>query len=141
MFRVVTDKTGIDNKAERLKAALENFQSDVLVGGAREVAKWSPVDTGAYMDSHNVESGIVGSMPGISSEGRPRFQDKSSYEMAAVARMEQQVEAMEDKSIATIYNNAEHAQDVEYRWGYEPYTATYREMTRIVDEARNKNFK
>lgn len=133
-FKILDRRSSLVKKMDELVQNVENLKEDVLKGAAEYVVLVSPVDTGAYMDSHNISPGRSRAM-GESSENRPRRQPYELYASTAIQRLYSQIEALPDKSLATLNNNAPHAPIVEYQHGWAPYTSTRREMTRIIQEA------
>jgi len=98
---------------------------------AEQLVLYSPVDTGAFMESFNVGPSAFGS----SSAGRPRQQPWEPYASEAMAKLSQGVSALKGSTNLTFTNGAPHAYYVEYKHGYAPFAKTTREHSRIAAEA------
>lgn len=124
----------IARRNEDFKKAVLSSLVDVVVdagGNLRDKA----VDTGTYMDAHEISyGGRSSSFRGTeSSHGKPRDQNPTPYVEAARARLKGAVETMpRDSTNVMMRNAAVHAPLVEYRYGYAPYTKARREFNEIV---------
>lgn len=110
---------------DRRKPALRVFEDAVLpeIRRARDaffrmivesIVSVSPVDTGTYMDSHNIVVGRQGAAT-ESSHRKPRNQSWSTHAESALARLYGQIESLPDVvSDVRIANSAIHARFVEY---------------------------
>lgn len=104
------------------------------------VIKNSPVDTGTYMDAHQI--GTKESI--VTSRGKPRNQPYSNFADAARDRLYSQIEGLNvDGSNWFITNNSVHAVRVEYTgWNnvpaYSPYTIARGYAPIALEEAKAK---
>lgn len=110
---------------DRRKPAMRVFEDAVLpqIREARDnffrmivssIVDSSPVDTGTYMDSHNVVVGQQGAAS-ESSHRKPRNQPWGEHASAALSRMYAQIESLPDVvQDVKIANSAKHARFVEY---------------------------
>lgn len=114
-FRALDNRTSVAKQILALEQKIEGFRNKVFIGMATSVVQRSPVDTGTYMDSHSVGIGRNRSGPITSSRGKPRGQNRSPYESAALARLIAQINALPPLANPVYFkNNAEHARYVEY---------------------------
>lgn len=110
---------------DRRKPAMRVFEDAVLpqIRLARDsffrmivesIVQLSPVDTGTYMDSHNVVVGQQGAAT-ESSHRKPRNQPWGTHAGDALSRMYAQIEALPDTvQDVKVANSAIHARFVEY---------------------------
>lgn len=137
--RKVLDNRQITAKAtEEIARMVDGFQEALLQGMAESVVLDSPVDTGTYMESHNVGTSPESSRN--SSRGKPRNQPYETYAQASLNELFVQIEAVSGEDLDNIYfyNTAEHATDVEYVHGYEPYSRMMAKAPQIAEQAAAK---
>jgi hypothetical protein len=130
---------GLDGKFRKLEQLVENFREEYLWGMAEEIVDNSPVDTGAYILSHNIGDNFERSegVGGPRDQGDGPFGAKwSSLRGPALNRLEAQIQTIpETQTVVTIRNTSPHASDVEYEHGYEVYSTTRRKSGLIAREA------
>lgn len=110
----------IDNRRDST-AIIREFEEEIVGvkkkfyrALARVIVQYSPVDTGTYMDEHNVLSGRSGSTRAASSHGKPRRQPRGAFEADAINRLFRQIDALpDDADSVVIANFAAHARFVE----------------------------
>lgn len=132
-FKLVVNNQAISTKTKKLRLTLTDFYYLFLQKMSEQIVLNSPVDTGAYMDSHNINGG-----PGYSSKGRPRGQAFGQYGQEAVNRLYGQIASLPEGSDAYMVNNAPHASAVEYQHGYAPYTTARLMAQALAAEAERE---
>ena len=130
---------GLDGKFRKLEKLVENFQEEYLMGFAEEIVFNSPVDTGAYILSHNIgdnfttSEGVGGRRPAGDSPFGAKW---SQLQQPALSKLEGQIRALpETQTIVTIRNTSSHAAMVEYQHGYEVYSRARAKSGMIAREA------
>lgn len=105
------------------------------------IVEFSPVDTGTYMESHEVQEGRSQRSVTNSSSGKERGQPKEPFASAARARLFAEIDALPpgDSNIF-IRNYAIHSRLVEYGGAnmpvaYAPYTRARSLTPRFIREA------
>lgn len=131
---------GLDGKFRKLEKLVENFREEYLMGFAEEIVRASPVDTGAYIMSHNFGDNFqTSSGDGLRRQkGDPAVGGAkwSSYQGPALDRLEAQIRTIPDtQTIVTIRNTSSHATIVEYQHGYEVYSRARNKSGMIAREA------
>lgn len=133
MLRVQVNRS-LDGKLKKLEEMVEHFQEEYLRGMSEQIVLRSPVDTGTYMDGHNL--GVAQAAGGDSSRGKPRKQPWQPYADSALSRLFQQASTIPQNTAQVIFSNtAFHADVVEYELGYAPMRSAAREHSRIATEA------
>lgn len=124
-LRAQINRGQIKNKFKKIDLLIDEAKKRTLGEAAAWVMLRSPVDTGTYMDNHNIGQGnYVPSSASTSSKGKIRKQEWSEYVKKAEARLAEQIESLpEDWKRATLANTSEHADEVEYKHGYGVYTS------------------
>ena len=137
-YKVIANNSALDAKLKRLRTVVSDFRDEFLQESVQYVVLRSPVDTGTYMESHNIAIGRQGG--GYNSSARkPRKQPWQPEADAAVTRMFKQIEGLpKDASNISIYNNALHAPEVEYDHGYGVYTALRSAASTIAANAARR---
>jgi hypothetical protein len=137
-FRLIDRRLrGVDRLLDETFAEFDNMKKDVFKAVAAKVVDFSPVDTGTYMDAHNIAIGRSSSATDMSSKGKPRNRPKQPHANAVIDRLHGQIDAMspEDKS-AFIGNSSHHGMVVEYGGpktpAYAPYTRAREASKRII---------
>jgi len=110
---------GLDGKFQKITESLEEYGQIYGRMMAEDLVSFSPVDTGAYMESFYAGSSYGGGS--VSSRGRPRNQPYSPYAEAAVQSMVTGVSALRGSTSMIFGNGAPHATEVEYKHGYAPF--------------------
>lgn len=106
----------------RIREARDNFFKMIV----SEIVQLSPVDSGTYMDGHNISEGRQGGAT-ESSHRKPRRQPWAVHAEQAIARLYAQIESLPDSiTDVRVHNDAVHARFVEYGGasgggGYAPY--------------------
>ena len=139
-FKLIDNRTRVSKKIKDLQEKLEQFPKEFMKITADIVIKNSPVDTGTYMDAHQI--GTIESI--TTSHGKPRNQPYSNFADAARDRLYSQIEGLNvDGSSWFITNNSAHAVRVEYTgWdsapAYSPYTIARGYAPIALEEAKAK---
>lgn len=134
-FKLVDNRTRVSRKIKELQEQLSEVPKEFLRLTAREIVFESPVDTGTYMDAHNI--GYVGSLS--TSHGKPKNQPYEPYASTALDRLYTQINALPPETTKHyISNNSAHAWKVEYELGYSPYTTARAKAQTLLDEAIRK---
>lgn len=120
-YKLVQNNTAVSNKAKRLREDLEEFRDDFLKAMATKIVLNSPVDTGTYVQAHEIVLGQPRGTGQESSKGKPRNQPYEPNYNAALSSLYADIEALPDEApLVSIRNNAEHAGAVELV--HSPYT-------------------
>ena len=131
-FKLVDNRTRVARKIKELQDQLEELPKVFMKKTADEIVFNSPVDTGTYMDAHNI--GIVGSL--TISNGKPRNQPWQPYAQTAIERLYAQIDGLDFNTTKHyISNNSAHAWKVEYELQYAPYTITRAKAQALLDDA------
>lgn len=131
-FKLVDRRTNVHRRIEALKEQLEELPKEFMRQTVDEIIRNSPVDTGTYMDAHN-----IGATKGITtSHGKPHNQPFSQHSEPAKERLYSQIEALgPEVTKHFISNNAAHAWKVEYELEYAPYTTARGRAQTLLDQA------
>lgn len=125
-FRVIDRRTSPARVLEAMDSAVGELHREAVRFMVGRVVDYSPVDTGTYLDSHNVRQGRSGAQATESSHRKPRNQPKDAHADAAMSRMLAQTEEIGNARAAVIANDALHARFVEYgsskSFGYAVYS-------------------
>ena len=133
MLNVVVNRA-LDGKFKKLEQMIEGYTEVYAQKMAEQIVLRSPVDTGTYMEGHNLGMSAVG--PSQSSRNKPRQQPYQPYADAALSQLYSQASALPHNAHLIVFsNNAYHADVVEYELGYAPYRSAAREHKRIAAEA------
>lgn len=133
MLNVIVNRS-LDGKFKKLEQMLEGYTEIYAQKMAEQIVLRSPVDTGTYMEGHNLGVSAVGASS--SSKGKPRKQPYQPYAQAALNQLFMQASALPHNSNRIVFsNNSFHADEVEYKHGYAPYRSAAREHSRIAKEA------
>lgn len=136
-FKVVDNRTNVSKKIEELNNKLENYGKYFLEGMATQIVLTSPVDTGTYMEAHELGMGTSGGYS--SSYGKPKNQDYNAYAQSTLDRLIAAIDSLgENWTNARFSNNALHASDVEYEHGYAVYTMARNKAPLIAQEAAQR---
>ena len=143
-FKLIDNRTRVSKQISQLQEKLEQFPKEFMKITADVIIDKSPVDTGTYMDGHQ-----IGQTVGVTySEGLPRNQSKPAYEDSARERLYAQIESLQvGGSNWFIANNSAHAVRVEYtgwtnsvgektRSEYAPYTIARGYAPIALEEAK-----
>ena len=132
-FRVTVSR-GVDGKFRKLEDLLKDFQEEYLRGFANSIVLDSPVDTGTYMKSH-----VISTSPqsgNVSSHGEERNQPWGPIAQSTLNRLYSEIATIpEGTNNVYISNISEHADDVEYRHGYEVFSRARAKSGAIAAEA------
>ena len=139
-FKLVDNRTRVSKKISELQEKLEEFPKEFMRITADVIIKNSPVDTGTYMDAHQ-----IGTSESITtSHGKPHNQSYSNFAEAARDKLYSQINGLNvDGSDWFITNNSAHAVRVEYiGWdnvpAYSPYTIARGYAPVALEEAKAK---
>ena len=137
-FKLVDNRTRVSKRIKELEQKLEEFPKEFMKITADVIIKNSPVDTGTYMDAHQ-----IGTSESITtSHGKPHNQPYSNFAEAARDRLYSQINGLDvDGSNWFITNNSAHAVRVEYvGWdnvpAYSPYTIARGYAPIALEEAK-----
>jgi len=135
-MRAEVNRGQILNKFKNAKDLVEEAKAESMRKAAAWVVLRSPVDTGTYMENHNIGEG--NSVPASSiqsSFGRPKV-DYGPVSQASLNNMYAQIDRLpEDWKRASIANTAFHSEEVEYTHGYGVYTSLRAAWPQLKAEA------
>lgn len=137
-FKLIDNRTRVAKKISQLQEKLEQFPKEFMKITADVIISHSPVDTGTYMDAHQI--GTAESI--TTSHGKPHNQPYSNFADAAKDRLYSQINGLSvDGSDWFITNNSAHAVRVEYiGWSrvpaYSPYTIARGYAPIALEEAK-----
>jgi hypothetical protein len=102
---------------QKVQRDLGDIQKLFLVGIVEDIVESSPVDSGAYVNGHNVQTG-VGSAGGQFAGNyarNPTSANPQAEKQQALSKLRGQIEALpEEVGKISINNNVPHAYKVEY---------------------------
>ena len=137
-FKLIDNRTSVSKRIKELEQKLEEFPKEFMRITADVIIKNSPVDTGTYMDAHQ-----IGTSESITtSHGKPHNQSYGDFASEARDRLYSQIEGLSvDGSNWFITNNSAHAIRVEYTgWdfvpAYSPYTIARGYAPVALEEAK-----
>lgn len=132
MFRAVLTRTGNIDLKEEARKLKEKEVTDLLTKAANTAVDISPIDTGAYILSHQITSGGAGRPRGKSTRGRKRGGGASAREEARSQLMSDISKVNFDSDTFTIRNNAPHAVYVEEGNPYYSGRKVYKQLEDIL---------
>ena len=139
-FKLIDNRTSVSKRIKELEQKLEEFPKEFMRITADVIIKNSPVDTGTYMDAHQ-----IGTSESITtSHGKPHNQSYGDFASEARDRLYSQINGLSvDGSNWFITNNSAHAIRVEYTgWdsvpAYSPYTIARGYAPVALEEAKAK---
>lgn len=139
-FKLIDNRTRVSKRIKELEQKLEEFPKEFMRITADVIIKNSPVDTGTYMDAHQ-----IGTSESITtSHGKPHNQSYGDFAESARDRLYSQISGLSvDGSNWFITNNSAHAIRVEYTgWdfvpAYSPYTIARGYAPVALEEAKAK---
>lgn len=139
-FKLIDNRTRVSKRIKELERKLEEFPKEFMRITADVIIKNSPVDTGTYMDAHQ-----IGTSESITtSHGKPHNQSYGDFASEARDRLYSQINGLSvDGSNWFITNNSAHAVRVEYTgWdfvpAYSPYTIARGYAPIALEEAKAK---
>jgi hypothetical protein len=95
----------------------------------------SPVDTGAYVESHSIRA-TRGGGRSRTSHGRPKGVDPGSKKAEARGYLEDDISALpDDMKQAYLNNHSPHASLVEYTHGYNVYNTVRNVAPQLLQDA------
>lgn len=131
--KLLDNRFSVYKKMKLLEEKLENLPKAYLKELVQEVVLQSPVDTGTYMDHHNV--GAVGEP--VNSHGKPRNQPWQPHADKAVDRLFAQIDMLSGQtSQYYISNSAVYAEKVELE--HLPYTLAKAKAQGLLEQAKGK---
>ena len=137
-FKLIDNRTSVSKRIKELEQKLEEFPKEFMRITADVIIKNSPVDTGTYMDAHQ-----IGTSESITtSHGKPHNQPYGNFADAARDRLYSQINGLNvDGSDWFITNNSAHNMRVEYTgWNskpaYSPYTIARGYAPIALEEAK-----
>lgn len=131
MLNVVVNRS-LDGKFKKIEQMLEGYTELYAQKMAEQIVLRSPVDTGTYMEGHNLGTSAVGRSD--SSRGKPRKQPYGPVAQEALNKLFLQASALGDTSRIVFSNSAFHEDMVEYEHGYAPYRGAANQHNRIAQE-------
>ena len=139
-FKLIDNRTNVSKRIKELEQKLEEFPKEFMRITADVIIKNSPVDTGTYMDAHQ-----IGTSESITtSHGKPHNQSYGDFASEARDRLYSQINGLSvDGSNWFITNNSAHNIRVEYTgWdkvpAYSPYTIARGYAPVALEEAKAK---
>ena len=139
-FKLIDNRTSVSRRIKELEQKLEEFPKEFMRITADVIIKNSPVDTGTYMDAHQ-----IGTSESITtSHGKPHNQSYGDFAESAKDRLYSQINGLSvDGSNWFITNNSAHNIRVEYTgWdnvpAYSPYTIARGYAPIALEEAKAK---
>ena len=139
-FKLIDNRTNVSKRIKELEQKLEEFPKEFMRITADVIIKNSPVDTGTYMDAHQ-----IGTSESITtSHGKPHNQSYGDFASEARDRLYSQINGLSvDGSNWFITNNSVHNIRVEYTgWdnvpAYSPYTIARGYAPIALEEAKAK---
>ena len=139
-FKLIDNRTRVSKRIKELEQKLEEFPKEFMRITADVIIKNSPVDTGTYMDAHQ-----IGTSESITtSHGKPHNQSYGDFASEARDRLYSQINGLSvDGSNWFITNNSAHEIRVEYTgWdfvpAYSPYTTARGYAPVALEEAKAK---
>lgn len=136
--KLLDNRFSVMKRIKELEDKLQELPKAYLKELANEIVLNSPVDTGTYMDNHNI--GEVGQP--ASSHGKPRNQPYQDHADNAIDRLHRQIDNLpSDSSKYYISNSADHAWFVEYEHeGLKggPYTVAKAKSKILLEIAKDK---
>ena len=137
-FKIIDNRTKVSKRIKELEQKLEEFPKEFMKITADVIIKNSPVDTGTYMDAHQ-----IGTSESITtSHGKPHNQPYSNFAETARDRLYSKINGLSvDGSDWFITNNSAHNMRVEYTgWdskpAYSPYTIARGYAPIALEEAK-----
>ena len=101
----------------RVEQRLEGVQKLFLLGLAEDIVNTSPVDSGAYVNGHNIQAGVgsaAGQFTGNLTKGTTSPNPQGEKDQA-LSKLRGQIEGLpKDLSVVSINNRVPHAAKVEY---------------------------
>lgn len=132
-YKLIANGTAVSNKFKKARVKIEGIRDNFLTNMAQYIISVSPVDTGTYITSHEIISGVEGSFTD-SSRGKPRNQPRGPFSQEGLNRLINDISGLSpDASTISIVNNSEHGQKVEFDYGV--YAKARAEAQRIANES------
>lgn len=113
-MRVIDRRRSASRVIERMESGVTQIYTKAAMFAVKKIVEYSPVDTGTYMDSHNVRVGRDRGQAINSSHNKPRKQSYRTHASQAKARMISQIKELGGSRDFVISNDAVHARYVEY---------------------------
>lgn len=131
--KLLDNRFKVFKKIKELEEKLEELPKAYMKEIATEVVLQSPVDTGTYMDHHNI--GEVGEP--VNSHGKPHNQPWQTHADNAMDRLFAQIETLpKDTARYYISNSAVYAEKVEL--DHLPYTLAKAKSEQLLEQAKGK---
>jgi hypothetical protein len=108
----------------KAKEQLDEVKSGFLEKIATTLVGFSPVDTGAYVESHSITTSS-GSGRARTSHGKPRGVEPSGRKAEALNQLLSDVASVGDSPKVYMNNRSPHNKQVEYGWPTKPGYAVY----------------
>lgn len=133
LLNIVVNRS-LDGKFKKIEQMLEGYTELYAQKMAEQIVLRSPVDTGTYMDSH--ELGLTAMAPSESSEKKARNRPYSEHAQPALNKLFEQAKALPHNAMRIVFSNrAYHANMVEFDHGHAVYRGAANQHNRIAQEA------
>lgn len=146
-YRVIDRRTNVETILSQLTGQIGEAKTEYLRRMVDVVVRASPVDTGTYMENHDLNVTRTGGKGTESSHGKERGQSRNQFASAAVEKLNTQIDAApKDWEQLFFRNNSVHAPLVEYGGAkmpviYAPYqtarSLAKRIAEQVVEELKN----
>lgn len=140
-FRLIDNRRNDSELLNAVFGSVDEFRRVFYKKIIDEIIKNSPVDTGTYMESHEIQEGRTSAVGTNSSRGKPRSQPKELYANSARSKLFAQIDSLtQNHRSVHIGNYSVHAPLVEYGGVkmpiiYAPYTRARDATPRFIREA------
>jgi hypothetical protein len=140
-FRLIDRRRKDTDLFNAVSSSIEDFQKSFYKKIINAVIEFSPVDTGTYMESHQIQDAYTSSVGTASSSGKPRNQNRGPIANEAKTRLYAAIDALPPGNTNLFIGNyAVHAPLVEYGGAkmpvaYAPYTRARSLTPRFIREA------
>lgn len=129
-FTAKTNTQGLNKKLKGLEEMIEAKLRDTFENMAFDATQWSPVDTGAYVNSFSFKTNSRSRGRRQTSHGKLKNQDAQSKRGEGFNKLLGDlngIDLMATKSV-TLRNDAQHARAVEDGWPTKPGYGVFRKL-------------
>lgn len=140
-FKIIDNRTNVSKKIKEEEEKLINYRNFFLEGVAKELVLRSPVDTGTYIKSHQITTNRGGRGNFSTSKGKARGQPYTPNANEGLSSLYSDINSLPKNltlSGLTVSNYSTHANEVEYKHGYAPYTTVRNKANIIADKAAQR---
>lgn len=140
-FRLIDNRRSDTDLMNAVVGSIDEFRKTFYKLMINEIIGNSPVDTGTYMESHQIQDGRTGAVGTNSSANKPKNQPRGSFEQSARERLFADIDGLvSDHRAVYIGNYSVHAPLVEYGGAkmpviHAPYTRARAATPRFIAEA------